>query len=505
MTERLNDDFLEKMIIKGALADKMFLILISNAFTKEYFQNETAGKIYGILSSHVEEFKTIPSIDVITNLIDETGIREYIDEANDINFDISSDYDFLIEQTNIYLKDQAIKKAMLDSVGVIDNHGNLDTIRQSVEDALCKDLKVDLGLDYFEQLGERLRRMFTATDVRIPTYYPKFDEFINGGFPALTLSVILAQIHGFKCLSGNTKITIKNKKGEIEETKIQDFFRRFDTLKYKYIEEDNQMLGLQGMIEKYGEIEGKKRYNSFVKKISETSKNRNTLSYFIKKYGEDIGKEKHNNYIKKQKNAHTLIGRIEKYGPEGKKIHDKIISKSGNNIESYIKKYGEIEGKKKFEKRQINWNKTMKSKPPNEIKLINEKKKLTLENFQKKYGINIGLKKWINRCKKQSKAMRKIDVNEIDKYTLYVSTVRRLSEQQIKIFGLKKSKLRERGKYHLDHKVSICYGFNNNIPPEIISSIYNLEILPCSDNCSKHDKNSISLSHLEQTINEHNK
>ena len=198
MPERLNDDFLEKIIIKGAMLDKMFLILTSNAFTSDYFQNETAGKIYSVLKSHVEEFKTIPSRDVIVNLIGEPVTNEYIDEVNNTDFDVQADYDFLIEHTNRYLKDQAIKKALMSSVNVIESHGNLDIIRRDIEDALCKDLKVDLGLNYFEQLGERLRRIFTATDIRVPTYYPKFDEFINGGFPALTLSVILAQIHGFK-------------------------------------------------------------------------------------------------------------------------------------------------------------------------------------------------------------------------------------------------------------------------------------------------------------------
>ena len=190
------------------MTDKMFLILISNAFISDYFQNETAGKIYEVLSNHVEEFKTIPSRDIITNLIGEDTTGDYINEALETDFNVQSNYDFLIEHTNIYLKDQAIKKAMLESVGVIDSHGNLDIIRQNIEDALCKDLKVDLGLSYFEQLGERLRRIFTATDIRIPTYYPKFDEFINGGFPALTLSVILAQIHGFK---SNTMINFASR------------------------------------------------------------------------------------------------------------------------------------------------------------------------------------------------------------------------------------------------------------------------------------------------------
>ena len=87
---------------------------------------------------------------------------------------------------------------MVESLPIIDNKSDLELIRAKVEEALCKDLKVDLGLDYFQDLSSRLSRIFNATDIRIPTYYPTFDEFINGGFPPYTLSVICAKIHGFK-------------------------------------------------------------------------------------------------------------------------------------------------------------------------------------------------------------------------------------------------------------------------------------------------------------------
>jgi len=40
--------------------------------------------------------------------------------------------------------------------------------------------------------------MFTDENQRLKTYFPVFDEFINGGFPPKTLSVFVAKIHGFK-------------------------------------------------------------------------------------------------------------------------------------------------------------------------------------------------------------------------------------------------------------------------------------------------------------------
>ncbi len=39
--------------------------------------------------------------------------------------------------------------------------------------------------------------------------------------------------------------------------------------------------------------------------------------------------------------------------------------------------------------------------------------------------------------------------------------------------------------YHLDHKVSIWYGYKNKIDPKLIGSIHNLEFIPHYDNMRK--------------------
>lgn len=55
---------------------------------------------------------------------------------------------------------------------------------------------------------------------------------------------------------------------------------------------------------------------------------------------------------------------------------------------------------------------------------------------------------------------------------------------------------RGRSTYHLDHKFSITQGFLNDIPPEIIGSIYNLEMLHHKDNIKKNSKCSITKEEL---------
>lgn len=50
--------------------------------------------------------------------------------------------------------------------------------------------------------------------------------------------------------------------------------------------------------------------------------------------------------------------------------------------------------------------------------------------------------------------------------------------------------------YHLDHRFSIKEGFTENIPPEIIGSLKNLEMIPGKQNCSKRSKCSITKEEL---------
>jgi hypothetical protein len=52
------------------------------------------------------------------------------------------------------------------------------------------------------------------------------------------------------------------------------------------------------------------------------------------------------------------------------------------------------------------------------------------------------------------------------------------------------------GAYHLDHKFSIIEGFKNNINPEIIGNIKNLEFIPWKENLNKRAKCSITLDEL---------
>lgn len=58
-----------------------------------------------------------------------------------------------------------------------------------------------------------------------------------------------------------------------------------------------------------------------------------------------------------------------------------------------------------------------------------------------------------------------------------------------------------KGMYHLDHNYSIIEGFKNNISPEIIGHICNLEMIIGRNNIAKGRKCSITLEDLNESIN----
>jgi hypothetical protein len=196
--------FIENIIIKSALIDKNYLSLITNTLEDTFFDDPGSKEIFRFVSGHFKEYGTIPQRDIILNStennITKNEMGATFDEIDSIDFNMSEQFEFLVNSTETWLKDKAVKQAILRSVDTIDtgNQEDYGSVRNYIEEALGRSIKIDLGLDYFTQLGERLTKISQSTDVRIPSYFPIIDEYISGGFPPYTLSVFVAAIHGFK-------------------------------------------------------------------------------------------------------------------------------------------------------------------------------------------------------------------------------------------------------------------------------------------------------------------
>ena len=125
-------------------------------------------------------------------------------------------------------------------------------------------------------------------------------------------------------------------------------------------------LSEETFIKKYGEVEGRKRWESYLKKQAETNtyeykhkifnmtedefKQYNlsravTLNNLIRKYGEEEGRKRWELYLEKQRITKSREYMVDKYGEINT---DKINKSKSINLENLIRKYGEEEGKKRW-------------------------------------------------------------------------------------------------------------------------------------------------------------
>lgn len=90
------------------------------------------------------------------------------------------------------------------------------------------------------------------------------------------------------------------------------------------------------------------------------------------------------------------------------------------------------------------------------------------------------------------------DPSKLDAFEAYRKSVRKLSEKSYKRFRqqINPSNIKRSRTWHLDHRFSICEGFRNNVPAEIIASPANLIIMEASPNQSKGVACSITLDEL---------
>jgi len=121
------------------------------------------------------------------------------------------------------------------------------------------------------------------------------------------------------------------------------------------------------------------------------------------------------------------------------------------------------------------------------------KYKTTFSNFRSGYRCRKCYNK--NLIRENNPNWRNYSENDIKKFKWYKERVRQITNNNYRKYKeLINSKKLKRSKIdnHLDHIFSIKEAFDNKISPEIVSSIYNLRMLPAIKNIQKRNKSPIT-------------
>lgn len=173
------------------------------------------------------------------------------------------------------------------------------------------------------------------------------------------------------------------KKNVISPYKIEFWIKKgYSQIEAKYEISIRRPYNVNYWINKFGIIDGKKRYYDFLTKGT-------TLNGFIKTYGEIEGKIKYENYRKNNRKNNPRC--IEYWMNKGISFNDakKKVSNQQSTFskQKCIEKFGEENGILIWKKRQEKWQNTLKLKSAEETKIINSKKDASsIKYYKEKYG-----------------------------------------------------------------------------------------------------------------------
>lgn len=219
MTDRLSNFgyTFQIKIITSLFADKVFMQQISDILLPTYFESEANQWIVDTILEYGQEYKSSPTLEVmkvkledVDNDILKTQIIDHLKDA--WKYVGAEDLEFIKEQAINFCRNQEIKKAILDSVPLL-NKGEYEAIKGKIDAALKAGGDKDIGHEYMTSIDERY-----TESVRFPqeTPWDVINDLTDGGLGKGELGVMVAPAGIGKCVGPKTLVDIEYEQIGIE-------------------------------------------------------------------------------------------------------------------------------------------------------------------------------------------------------------------------------------------------------------------------------------------------
>jgi replicative DNA helicase len=180
-------------VIAAMFTDRLFLQQIADIIQADYFESDANSWLMEVILDHFREYKTPPTKDVlkvkvtsIENDVLKTAILEQLKEV--FRFMESDDLTFVKDEILKFCKNQEIKRAIMDSVGLL-KMGNYDEIKSKIDGAMKAGADTDIGLEYKDNVAIRYDEAARAT---MTTGWDVIDDLMDGGLAPGELGVVMA-------------------------------------------------------------------------------------------------------------------------------------------------------------------------------------------------------------------------------------------------------------------------------------------------------------------------
>ena len=180
-------------LMAALFTDKAFLQQILDILDPKYFESETNIWIVRCIIDYFNKYKQQPTLEVmkveldkVENDVLKTTIVENLKEVTKHLH--STDQEFIKDQAIDFCKNQVIKKAIMDSVDLLQT-GQYDQIKSNIDSAMKAGTERDLGHEYNIAIDDRFSETTRKT---VATNWDSINSVMDGGLGPGELGVFVA-------------------------------------------------------------------------------------------------------------------------------------------------------------------------------------------------------------------------------------------------------------------------------------------------------------------------
>ena len=182
-------------IIASLLSDKAFLQQLADILLPDFFESESNQWIVDTIIKYFHDYKVPPTLDVFKIKVQDAGSdvlkTSVIESLKDAFRHLESeDLEFVKEETLNFCKNQAIKRAILDSVQLL-NRGQYEEIKATIDTAMKAGADKEVGHEYNTAANVEARYKENVRST-INTPWPIINDLADGGFGKGELVVFVA-------------------------------------------------------------------------------------------------------------------------------------------------------------------------------------------------------------------------------------------------------------------------------------------------------------------------
>jgi KaiC/GvpD/RAD55 family RecA-like ATPase len=184
-------DLEKQRLVLAALANSRDLMALCSGILKPSYFDASLKKTVRFMQDYFEKYKDVPKIATIRA---ESGLS-----LDDIGPIARADVAYIADEVEGFCRQRAVTEAIIAGPELLQK-GDFGQIVQTLKDAISVGLQKDMGLDYFKDPEERLRRTLD-TQTKISTGIPELDVALGGGIGRQELLLFAANSGGGKSMT----------------------------------------------------------------------------------------------------------------------------------------------------------------------------------------------------------------------------------------------------------------------------------------------------------------